>query len=91
MDKMNSEYLKNYAWIYAHANDLNQGMVFDSFEVAAIKDTIWRWSNKLGLRFFFSLKTLRLAALRRLGSSLFHSMTVDWKEKFLEKLCYEIK
>ena len=32
------------------------------------------------------LKTLRIAALGRLGSNLFHSITVDEK-KFLKKLC----
>ena len=34
----------------------------------------------------FFLKTLRLAALRRLGSNLFHSITVDGKKEFLKKL-----
>ena len=31
-------------------------------------------------------KTLRLAPLRRLGSTLFHSMKVDGKKEFLKKL-----
>ena len=35
----------------------------------------------------FFLKTLRLAALRRLGSNLFHSITVDGKKEFLKNLC----
>ena len=35
-------------------------------------------------KFFF--ETLRLAALLRLGSSLFHSITVDGKNEFLKKL-----
>ena len=39
----------------------------------------------------FFLKTLRLAALRRLGSNLFHSITVDGKIKILEKFMFSIK
>ena len=35
----------------------------------------------------FFLKTLRLVALPRLGSNLFHSITVDGKKEFLKKLC----
>ena len=31
------------------------------------------------------IKTLRLAAIRRLGSSLFHSITVDGKKEFFSK------
>ena len=27
-NKMDSEYLENYVWIYAHASDLDQGVVF---------------------------------------------------------------
>ena len=38
----------------------------------------------------FILKTLRLAGLRRLGSSLFHSITVDGKKEFLKKLSLEL-
>ena len=34
------------------------------------------------------LKTLRPAALRRLGSNLFHSIAVDGKREFLKKLCF---
>ena len=46
MNKMDSEYLENYVWIYAHANDLNQGVI-DSLAVVANKNTICRCSNKL--------------------------------------------
>ena len=34
----------------------------------------------------FFLKTLRLAVLQRLGSNLFHSITVNEKNEFLKKL-----
>ena len=34
----------------------------------------------------FLLKTLRLAALQRLGSSMFHSMTLDGKKEFLKRI-----
>ena len=27
MNKIDSEYLENYVWIYAHANHLNQGVI----------------------------------------------------------------
>ena len=27
-NKMDSKYLENYVWIYVHASDLNQGVVF---------------------------------------------------------------
>ena len=35
----------------------------------------------------FFLKVLRLVTLRRLGSNLFHAMTVDGKKEFLNNLC----
>ena len=35
----------------------------------------------------FLLKTLRLVALRRLGSDLFHSIGANGKIQFLKKLC----
>ena len=43
---MDSEYLENYVWIYAHASDLDQG-VFDFVAVVTVKYTVSRWSNKL--------------------------------------------
>ena len=49
-NKMDSEYLENYVWIYAHASDLGESVVLwgiCSFAVATIKYTVWRWSNKL--------------------------------------------
>ena len=39
----------------------------------------------------FILKTLRLAGLRRLGSSLFHSITVDGKKRIFEKVMFSMK
>ena len=47
---MGPEYFENYIWFYAHASDLEQGVVcevFDFFAVTTIKYTVWRWSNKL--------------------------------------------
>ena len=49
-NKMDSEYLENYVWIYAQARDLDQGVALwgiCSFAVATTKYTVWRWSNKL--------------------------------------------
>ena len=37
------------------------------------------------------IKTLRLAAIRRLGSSLFHSITVDGKKEFFQKVMFSMK
>ena len=52
---------------------------------------LWQLKTLFGNRLInfnnFFLKTLKLAALRRLGSSLFHSMIVDGKKEFLKKLC----
>ena len=45
INQMDSEYLENYIWFYAHANYLNQGVVlwgFDFFAVVAVKNTPWR-------------------------------------------------
>ena len=52
-----------------------------------IEYTVWRWSNKLQQTL---LKTLRLAALRRLGSNLIHLITVDGKNSF-EKVTLSMK
>ena len=54
---MDSGYLESYAWIYAQASDLDQGVVLWGIDSFTVK---------------FFLKILRLAALRRLGSNLFH-------------------
>ena len=80
---MNSEYLESYVWIYAHASDLDQGVV-----LWGIWFLLQLWQLKTlfgdGLINFnkLFLKTLRLVALRRLGSNLFQSITVDGKKFF---------
>ena len=65
--------------------------VFDYFAVVAIKNTIWRClRNYLNFNKLF-IKTLRLAAIRRLGSSLFYSITVDGKKNFFQKVMFSRK
>ena len=84
---MDSEYLENYVWIYAHANGLDQGIVL--WVKYLIPLQFWKLNTLFGdglVNYKKSfLKTLRLAALERLGSSFFHSITVDEKNFFFGK------
>ena len=65
---MDSERLENYVQICAHAKDLCQGVVL--------------WEIWLIIHFNnFPLQIVKLAALRRLGFSLFHSVKVDDEKK----------
>ena len=57
----------------------------DFFRVMAVIRTVLRWSYELRNIF---LKAKGLFSLRRLGSSLFHSITVDRKNEFLRKVCF---
>ena len=57
---MDPEYLETHVWIYAHASDLDQGVVLwgiDFFAVVTIKNSVWRWSNKLQQTLFENTKT----------------------------------
>ena len=86
---MDSQYLDCYVSIYAHASDLEQDVVlsvYDSFVTVTIKNTFWRWSNKLQQILFENTVFLkRLAALQILGSNLLHSITMDEKKFFFWK------
>ena len=63
--------------------------VFDSFAVITIRNTAWRWSNKLFNN--FSLKTIKLSTLQKLKSNLFHSITLDEKKNYFEKVMFSMK
>ena len=84
---MDSEYLENYVWIYAHANGLDQGIVL--WVKYLIPLQFWKLNTLFGDSLVnykkLSSKTLRLAALQRLGSNFFHSITVDKKNFFFGK------
>ena len=89
---MDSGYLENYVCICAPVNDLDQGVVFLGISFYAIRYFIlWQFKTLFGdglINFNkFFLKTLRLATLRRLGSSFFHLMAIDGKKEFWKKLC----
>ena len=86
-NKMDSEYLENYVWIYADASDLDQGVVLWGIWFLCNCDnlnTLFR-DGLINFNKFF-LKTLGVVVLRRLGSNLFHSITLDGKKDFLKKL-----
>ena len=53
-----------------------------------MKTNLSTWLKFLNFNKFF-LKTLRLAALRRLGSNMFHSITLDGKK--FEKVMFSVK
>ena len=55
-----------------------------------IKTNLSTWLKFLNFNKFF-LKTLRLVALRRLGSNMFHSITLDGKNFFFEKVMFSVK
>ena len=85
-NKMDSKYLENCVWIYAHASDLDQGVVLWGIPVQ-----LWQLNTLFGdglINFNkFFLEALRLAALGKLRTNLFHPITVDGKKEFLKTLC----
>ena len=80
---MDSGYLESYVWIYAHASKLDQGVVFDSFAVVTIKNTVWRWSNKLIL--FENTKTSAST------SNIVPFNNSVWKKRIFEKVMFNMK
>ena len=57
------------------------GVVFDSFAVVTIKNTVWRWSNKLQQILFENTKTSGTLKIRING----------WKKRIFEKAMFSMK
>ena len=53
-----------------------------------IINRVWRWSYELKNVAFKKRKVFRFL---RAGSKLFHSIIVDGKKEFLEKLCFVLR
>ena len=80
---MDSGYLENYVWIYAHTSYLDQGVVlWDIWFHLQLQQLNTLFGDGLINFNKFFLKTIRLAGLRGLRSNLFHSRTVDGKKSF---------